>query len=128
MALKMIGQRKCRALAQVVVPPRVLEFLAHKITTNVRELEGALNRLVAHTQGATETNVFEDQLWRLFLLAPDRTRAGRAPVRSILKLLLYSNPPVPALPRFVVMTMAPFDAEERVLRGVFAGARGIGPS
>jgi len=37
------------AAANVVVPPRVLEFLAHKITTNVRELEGALNRLVAHT-------------------------------------------------------------------------------
>jgi chromosomal replication initiator protein len=30
------------------VPPRVLEFLAHKITSNVRELEGALNRLIAH--------------------------------------------------------------------------------
>ncbi len=30
------------------IPYRVLEFLAHKITTNVRELEGALNRLVAH--------------------------------------------------------------------------------
>jgi chromosomal replication initiator protein len=34
--------------ASVAVPPRVLEFLAHKITSNVRELEGALNRLVAH--------------------------------------------------------------------------------
>ena len=32
----------------VAIPPRVLEFLAHKITANVRELEGALNRLVAH--------------------------------------------------------------------------------
>ena len=32
----------------VPVPPKVLEFLAHKITTNVRELEGALNRLIAH--------------------------------------------------------------------------------
>src|SRR4051812_21352897 len=32
----------------IEVPPKVLEFLAHKITTNVRELEGALNRLVAH--------------------------------------------------------------------------------
>ncbi len=31
-----------------VVPPKVLEFLAHKITSNVRELEGALNRLLAH--------------------------------------------------------------------------------
>ena len=31
-------------------PPKVLEFLAHKITSNVRELEGALNRVAAHTQ------------------------------------------------------------------------------
>ncbi len=30
------------------VAPKVLEFLAHKITSNIRELEGALNRLVAH--------------------------------------------------------------------------------
>jgi chromosomal replication initiator protein len=36
------------ARAGVGVPVRVLEFLAHKITSNVRELEGALNRLVAH--------------------------------------------------------------------------------
>jgi chromosomal replication initiator protein len=34
--------------AGVPVPAKVLEFLAHKITTNVRELEGALNRLIAH--------------------------------------------------------------------------------
>ncbi len=32
----------------VAIPPRVLDFLAHKITSNVRELEGALNRLIAH--------------------------------------------------------------------------------
>jgi len=31
------------------VPKQVLEFLAHKITSNVRELEGALNRIAAHT-------------------------------------------------------------------------------
>jgi chromosomal replication initiator protein len=36
------------ALAGVPVPFKVMEFLAHKITSNVRELEGALNRLVAH--------------------------------------------------------------------------------
>ncbi len=34
--------------AGVAVPPKVMEFLAHKITSNVRELEGALNRLIAH--------------------------------------------------------------------------------
>ncbi|HYD29541.1 MAG TPA: helix-turn-helix domain-containing protein, partial [Azospirillaceae bacterium] len=32
------------------VPGKVLEFLAHKITSNVRELEGALNRIVAHSE------------------------------------------------------------------------------
>ncbi len=32
----------------VEVPIDVLEFLAHRITANVRELEGALNRIVAH--------------------------------------------------------------------------------
>ena len=32
------------------IPPKVLEFLAHKIASNVRELEGALNRVVAHSE------------------------------------------------------------------------------
>jgi chromosomal replication initiator protein len=36
------------ARARCAVPSKVLEFLAHKITSNVRELEGALNRLIAH--------------------------------------------------------------------------------
>lgn len=36
--------------ARVPVPVSVLEFLAHKISTNIRELEGALNRVVAHGQ------------------------------------------------------------------------------
>ncbi len=42
--------------AGVEVPQKVLEFLAHKITSNVRELEGALNRLVAHA------NLFDRQI------------------------------------------------------------------
>ena len=33
----------------VEIPGKVNEFLAHKITSNVRELEGALNRVVAHS-------------------------------------------------------------------------------
>jgi chromosomal replication initiator protein len=36
------------AQAGVAVPEVVLEFLAQKIANNVRELEGALNRVVAH--------------------------------------------------------------------------------
>jgi chromosomal replication initiator protein len=42
--------------AGVEVPVKVMEFLAHKITSNVRELEGALNRLVAHA------NLFNRQI------------------------------------------------------------------
>jgi chromosomal replication initiator protein len=42
--------------ARVDVPAKVMEFLAHKITSNVRELEGALNRLVAHA------NLFDRQI------------------------------------------------------------------
>ena len=34
---------------EAVVPDKVLEFLAHKITSSVRELEGALNRVTAHS-------------------------------------------------------------------------------
>ena len=34
----------------LALPQKVMEFLAHKITSNVRELEGALNRIAAHTQ------------------------------------------------------------------------------
>jgi chromosomal replication initiator protein len=35
---------------RALIPAKVLEFLAHKITSNVRELEGALNRIAAHAQ------------------------------------------------------------------------------
>ena len=34
----------------VRIPQKVMEFLAHKITSNVRELEGALNRIIADVQ------------------------------------------------------------------------------
>ena len=42
-----ILQTKAERLG-VEVPGKVMEFLAHKITSNVRELEGALNRVAAH--------------------------------------------------------------------------------
>lgn len=43
-----ILQSKTEQMQGIDVPQKVLEFLAHKITSNVRELEGALNRVVAH--------------------------------------------------------------------------------
>jgi len=44
-----ILQAKAEEFVGSRVPDKVLEFLAHKITSNVRELEGALNRVVAHS-------------------------------------------------------------------------------
>jgi len=43
-----ILQSKIEKMQDVEMPAKVLEFLAHKISSNVRELEGALNRVVAH--------------------------------------------------------------------------------
>jgi chromosomal replication initiator protein len=44
--ISILETKAARFAAQV--PYKVFEFLAHKITSNIRELEGALNRLVAH--------------------------------------------------------------------------------
>jgi chromosomal replication initiator protein len=44
-----ILQAKAEQL-EVPIPQKVLEFLAHKITSNVRELEGALNRIGAYAK------------------------------------------------------------------------------
>jgi chromosomal replication initiator protein len=56
------------------VPPKVMEFLAHKITSNVRELEGALNRIVAHADlvGRPVTIETTQDLLRDLLRANDR--------------------------------------------------------
>jgi chromosomal replication initiator protein len=43
-----ILQSKIEQMQGVTIPQKVMEFLAHKITSNVRELEGSLNRVVAH--------------------------------------------------------------------------------
>lgn len=43
-----ILKKKCE-IAGKIIPENVLEFLAEKIATNIRELEGTLNRLIAHS-------------------------------------------------------------------------------
>jgi len=45
-----ILQSKAEQVGDVEVPQEVLEFLARRITSNVRELEGALNRVVAYSR------------------------------------------------------------------------------
>ncbi|MBU0725560.1 MAG: chromosomal replication initiator protein DnaA [Alphaproteobacteria bacterium] len=56
------------------IPQKVLEFLAHKVTSNVRELEGALNRIVAHAQlvGRPVTLESTQELLQDLLRANDR--------------------------------------------------------
>jgi chromosomal replication initiator protein len=56
------------------VPHKVFEFLAHKITSNIRELEGALNRLVAHANlfGRAITLESTQELLHDILKAHDR--------------------------------------------------------
>jgi chromosomal replication initiator protein len=58
----------------VAVPSKVMEFLAHKITSNVRELEGALNRLVAHANlfGRTVSLEATQEVLHDILRAQDR--------------------------------------------------------
>lgn len=45
-----ILQSKAEAVTDLTIPMDILDFLARKITSNVRELEGALNRVVAYAQ------------------------------------------------------------------------------
>ena len=44
-----IIQSKAERAGGKQIPVKVLEFLAHRITSNVRELEGALNRVLAYS-------------------------------------------------------------------------------
>ena len=64
--------RKKAELMKCSVPDEVLAFLADKIPSNIRELEGALRRVVAHAQLMNET--------------PSMTRAA-----AVLKDLLIAN-------------------------------------
>jgi chromosomal replication initiator protein len=60
--------------SQSDIPQRVLEFLAHRITSNVRELEGALNRIV-HQAGLSQRPVsieMAQEVLRDLLRANDR--------------------------------------------------------
>ncbi|MEQ9814473.1 MAG: chromosomal replication initiator protein DnaA [Azospirillaceae bacterium] len=45
-----ILQARADLYRHVDIPNKVLEYLAHKITSNVRELEGAFNRLIANAE------------------------------------------------------------------------------
>jgi len=56
------------------IPAQVLEFLAYRISSNVRELEGALNRLVAHSTliGGSVSLLMAQEVLKDVLRANDR--------------------------------------------------------
>ncbi len=60
--------------ASISIDPRILEFLAHRITSNVRELEGALNRVLAYSDlvGRDVTLESTQEVLRDLLRANDR--------------------------------------------------------
>ena len=69
-----ILEQKTETLGPIDVPRRVLEFLAHRITSNVRELEGALNRVVAFAElvGRPVTVEMAQEVLQDLLRANDR--------------------------------------------------------
>jgi chromosomal replication initiator protein len=69
-----ILQSKIDQMQMLQIPQKVVEFLAHKITSNVRELEGALNRVVAHATlvGRPITLESTQEVLRDLLRANDR--------------------------------------------------------
>lgn len=60
--------------AKITIESRILEFLAHRITSNVRELEGALNRVLAYSDlvGRSVTLESTQEVLRDLLRANDR--------------------------------------------------------
>jgi len=69
-----ILQNKAEQAGARDVPVRILEFLAHRITSNVRELEGALNRVLAYSNlvGRPVTVETTQDVLRDLLRANDR--------------------------------------------------------
>jgi hypothetical protein len=86
------------AAAQVLVPAKVMELLATKITTNVRELEGALNRLVAHANlfGRPITIDSAHEVLHDVLRRPDKVR--RHEFDKLVLHVLYEVQPSVDLP------------------------------
>ena len=54
-----ILQNKAQQMG-IVLPEKVAEFLAQKITSNIRELEGSLRRIVAHSQLLSDREITLD--------------------------------------------------------------------
>lgn len=72
------------AAMDIQIPEEVLEFLASKITSNIRELEGALNRVFARAVLVSEEISVENaKLWVADLLKIKVKQAGLAEIKNL---------------------------------------------
>ncbi|MBI3963890.1 MAG: chromosomal replication initiator protein DnaA [Candidatus Kerfeldbacteria bacterium] len=84
---------KCKDRGQELAP-EVLQYIASVIQTNIRELEGALNKLLAHTELNHLTPDLAGAKKILATLAPTTVRRGITPKQLIQTVAEYYDVPV----------------------------------
>jgi chromosomal replication initiator protein len=85
-----ILQAKCAKL-DVAVPADVLAYIAHKVQSNIRELEGTLNRVVAHAALSQQPITAETAVAALADVLVDVTRRAVRPESVLEAATRYFN-------------------------------------
>ena len=85
-----ILQAKCAKL-EVDVPADVLAYIAHKVQSNIRELEGTLNRVVAHAALSQQPVSTETAVAALADVLVDTTRRAVRPESVLEAVTRYYN-------------------------------------
>jgi chromosomal replication initiator protein len=85
-----ILQAKCAKL-EVDVPTEVLTYIAHKVQSNIRELEGTLNRVVAHAALNQQPVTQESAVAALADVLADATRRAVRPESVLEAVTRYYN-------------------------------------
>ena len=70
---------------QNAVPPEVLEFIAHKAQSNIRELEGSLNRVMAYAQLHHASLTVDLAAAALQAVSPSKSERGAARPEEIVQ-------------------------------------------
>ena len=80
------------------VPSEVIAFIAHKVQSNIRELEGSLNRLLAHARHLKQPVTVELAAQALHdLVAPGPSGRGATPAALLTAVARYFDVEVEAL-------------------------------
>jgi chromosomal replication initiator protein len=91
-----ILQAKCAKL-DVTVPGDVLGYIAHKVQSNIRELEGTLNRVVAHAALSQQPVTLETAAAALADVIVDASRRAVRPETILEAITRYYNVSLPDL-------------------------------